>query len=255
MAAGVLAVGSTTYFLVNRATPKLNVAELTVPVQSKNLSLRITASGTVQPVQSVNLSPKQSGQLKALYVDQGAQVEQGQIVARMDDADLQAQLIQSRGSLEQAQAQLALARAGNRLQDIEQAKAQVEAARAKEKLAVDRAVNNRDLYRQGAISKDKLDELLSDEGSTRANLRQAQQNLSAVKSGSRPEEIAQRAAAVTTALGQLRAIQVQLGKYNYPRSVLWDCDAEICNGWGVCDSYNLGFDYCFCDFEFDCGDR
>ncbi len=210
MTAGVLAVGATTYFIVNPATPKLNIAELTVPVESKNLTLRITASGTVQPVQSVNLSPKQSGQLKALYVDQGAQVKQGQIVARMDDADLQAQLIQSRGSLEQAQAQLALARAGNRLQDIEQAKAQVEAARAKEKLAVDRVLSNRDLYRQGAISKDKLDELLSDEGSTIANLRQAQQNLSAVKSGSRPEEIAQRAAAVTTALGQLRAIQVQL---------------------------------------------
>ncbi len=210
MAASVLAMGTTTYFIMNRATPELNIAELTVPVQSKNLTLRITASGTVKPLQSVNLSPKQAGQLKALYVDQGDVVQQGQIVARMDDADLQAQLLQANGNLEQAKAQLALARAGNRLQDIEQAKAQVEAARAKEKLAVDRAVNNRDLYRQGAISKDKLDELLSDEGSTRANLRQAQQNLSAVKSGSRPEEIAQRAAAVTTALGQLRGIQVQL---------------------------------------------
>jgi HlyD family secretion protein len=209
MAASVSAVG-TTYFIVNRATPKLNIAELTVPVQSKNLTQKTTASGTLVPIQNVNLSPKQAGQLKALYVDQGDRVQQGQIVARMDDSDLQAQLLEARGNLEQAQAQLALARAGNRKQDIVRALAEVEAARAKEKLAFERRQSNGDLYHQGAISKDKLDEVLSDERSARANLLSAQQNLSAVKSGSRPEEIAKASAAVTTASGQLRAIQVQL---------------------------------------------
>jgi len=208
-AAGIVAAG-TTYFIVNRATPKLDIAELTVPVQSKNLTLRITASGTVQPIQNVNISPKQSGRLTALYVDQGARVQQGQILARMDDTDLQAQLVQFRGNLEQAQAQLALARAGNRLQDIEQAKAQVESAKAKVVLTSQRVKSNQNLYQQGAISQDKFDELLSDDRSARANLRQLQQNLSAVNSGSRPEEIAQRQAAVTTALGQLKAIEVQM---------------------------------------------
>ncbi len=208
-AAGIVAVG-TTYFIVNQATPKLDIAELTVPVQSKNLTLRITASGTVQPIQNVNISPKQSGRLTALYVDQGARVQQGQILARMDDTDLQAQLVQFRGNLEQAQAQLALARAGNRLQDIEQAKAQVESAKAKVVLTSQRVKSNQNLYQQGAISQDKFDELLSDDRSARANLRQLQQNLSAVNSGSRPEEIAQRQAAVTTALGQLKAIEVQM---------------------------------------------
>ncbi len=199
-----------TCFIVNQATPKLNIAELTVPVQSKNLTLRITASGSVQSVQNVNISPKQAGRMTALYVDQGARVEQDQIVARMDDTDLQAQLMQSRGSLEQVQAQLALARAGNRLQDIEQAKAQVEAASSKVLLTSQRVKSNLNLYQQGAISQDKLDELLSDDRSAKANLRQQKQNFSAVKSGSRPEEIAQRQAAVTNALGQLKAIQVQL---------------------------------------------
>jgi len=209
VATGIMAVG-TTYFIVNRATPKLDIAELTVPVQAKNLTLKITASGTVQPVQNVNISPKQAGRLTALYVDQGARVEQGQILARMDNTDLEAQLIQFRGNLEQARAQLALARAGNRLQDIEQAKAQVESASSKVLLTSQRVKSNQNLYQQGAISQDKFDELLSDDRSARANLRQLQQNLSAVNSGSRPEEIAQRQAAVTTALGQLKAIEVQV---------------------------------------------
>ncbi len=210
IAAGVVLVGSTTYFILNQATGKLNIADLTVPVQSKNLTLRITASGTVQPVQTVNLSPKQAGRLTALYVDQGDRVEQRQIIARMDDTDIQAQLLQARGNLEQAEAQLALARAGNRLQDIGQAKAQVDAASSKVSLTGQRVKSNLNLYQQGAISQDKLDEVLSDDHSARASLQQVQQNLSAVKSGSRPQEIAQRAAAVTTAQGQLKVVQVQM---------------------------------------------
>ena len=210
IAAGVVVIGSVAYFIVNQATPKLNIADLTVPVQAKNLTLRITASGTVQPVQTVNLSPKQAGRLTALYVDQGDQVKQGQIIARMDNSDIQAQLLQSRGNLEQAEAQLALARAGNRLQDIGQANAQVEAAKAKVSLTSQRVKSNLNLYQQGAISQDKLDEVLSDDRSARASLQQVEQNLSAVKSGSRPQEIAQRAAAVTTALGQLKVVQVQM---------------------------------------------
>ncbi len=89
MTAGVLVIGSTTYLLVNRATPKSDIAELIVPVESQNLTLRITANGTVKPIQSVNLSPKTSGRLLDLLVEQGDKVEQGQIIARMDNTDVQ----------------------------------------------------------------------------------------------------------------------------------------------------------------------
>lgn len=259
---GILAAGSISFFIMNRATPKSDVADLTVPVQAQNVTLRITASGTVQPVQSVNLSPKQAGLVTALYVDQGDQVKQGQIVARMDNSDIQAQLVQARGNLEQAQAQLALTRngnrkediaqararleqsqaqlnlaqAGNRVEDIAQAQAQVEDAQAKEKLTRDRVKSNLDLYQEGAVSQDKLNEVLSAENSALANLQQAQQHLLAVQkgsrkediarltatvaeshqalkeleAGSRPEEIAQRQAAVVTAQGQLMAAQAQM---------------------------------------------
>jgi len=261
-AAGILAVSSTTYFIWNRMTPKSDISMLTVPVQSQNVTLRITASGAVQPIQSVNLSPKQAGLLTALYVDQGVRVEQGQVLARMDNSDIQAQLVQARGNLAQAQAQLDqaqagsrkediaqaqarlaqaqaqldLAQAGNRVEDIGQAQAQVEDAKAKEKLTSDRVKSNLDLYKQGAVSQDKLNEVLADDGSALASLRQAQQHLlevqrgsrkediarltatvaesrqalKALEAGSRPEEIAQRKAAVVAAQGQLQGIQVQL---------------------------------------------
>jgi len=262
LTAGVVVIGSTTYLIVNRATPKLDVAELTVPVQSQDVTLRITASGKVVPVQSVNLSPKTSGRLAQLRVEQGDRVEQGQIIARMDDADIQAQLTQTRANLAQAQAQLAQARAGSRpeeigqakarlaqaeaqlsqaragsrVEEIAQAKAQVDAAAARVNLTASRVQRNRNLYQQGAISQDKLDEVLADDRSARAALQEAQrrlaqlqngsrseeiaqrqaavsearQALQQLQNGSRPEEIAQAEAAVDAAVGQLQAVQVQL---------------------------------------------
>jgi len=72
-------------------------------VQTQDLTIRVEASGSVVPLSTVNISPKTSGQLAALFVDQGDQVKAGQIVARMDS--------ETRGTRE-GQAQLAQAEAG-----------------------------------------------------------------------------------------------------------------------------------------------
>lgn len=233
IAAGVLAIGSTTYLIVSQATPKLNLDSLTLPVESENVTLRITASGKIVPVQNVNLSPKTSGQLVELRVEQGDKVTQGQIIARMDSADIQAQLIQSRAKLAQAQAeldlaragsraeeieqsrarlqqaeaQLALARAGSRTEEIQQAKAQVDAAASRVNLTSARVQRNRELAKQGAIAQDSLDEVLSDGRSARASLQEAERRLAQLQNGTRLQEIAQREAVVAEARQALRQLQ------------------------------------------------
>lgn len=231
-AAGVVVVGSTTYFVAQQTKPKLDIAQLTVPVESKNVTLRINASGKVVPVQSVNISPKTSGVLVDLLVEQGDSVKAGQIIARMDSSDLQAQLLQTRAKLAQAQAQLDKAVAGSRPEEIaqaqarldqaqaqleaarsgrpeeiEQAQAQVDAAQARVNLASSRVERNRQLYREGAISQDKLDEVLADDRSARASLTEAQRRLAQVQEGSRTEEIAQRQAAVAEAKEALQQLK------------------------------------------------
>ena len=210
VAAGVVVAGSATYVIVDRSTPKIDLAKLTVPVEARDLTLRINASGKVVPIQSVNVSPKVAGVLKNLLVEQGDRVQAGQILAKMDDADLQAQLIQVRAKLAQAQAELAQARAGNRIQEIDRAQAQVDAAQAKANFAREKLERYRRLTQQGAIAQNELDQYVSESQSAQANLREAQRQLSLLKSGSRPEEIAQRQAAVQAARGELQAIQVKL---------------------------------------------
>lgn len=224
-----MVVGTTTYTLVNQGTNKEDIAQLTVPVAAKNVTLRITASGKVVPVQSVNISPKNPGVLSQLYVEQGDRVQQGQILARMDSAGIEAQrsqyranlaqsqaqlaqavagsrpqeIAQARARLAQAQAQLAQAQAGNRPQEIAQSQSQVDAAQAKVNYTNEQVKRYQYLYKEGAEKKQLLDQAISEDKSARANLEEAKKRLSLVQSGTRTEEIAQRQAAVNEARAAL----------------------------------------------------
>ncbi|MEH2359965.1 efflux RND transporter periplasmic adaptor subunit [Nostoc sp.] len=229
IAGGALVVGTVTaYTLINQGT-KEDIAQLTVPVAAQNVTLRITASGKVVPVQSVNISPKNPGVLSQLYVEQGDRIQQGQILARMDSASIEAQrsqyranlaqsqaqlaeavagsrpqeIAQAKARLAQSQAQLAAARAGNRPQEVAQSQSQVDAAQAKVNYASQQVKRYQYLYKEGAETKQLLDQAISDDKSARANLEEAKKRFSLVQSGTRSEEIDQRQAAVNEARAAL----------------------------------------------------
>ncbi|MBW4644375.1 MAG: efflux RND transporter periplasmic adaptor subunit [Goleter apudmare HA4340-LM2] len=234
IAVGAVVVGTTnTYNLVNPGKNQEDITQLTVPVTTQNVTLRITASGKVVPVQSVNISPKNPGVLAQLSVEQGDRVQQGQIIARMDVGDIPAQILQyqanlaqvqaqldqaragsrpqeiaqARARLAQAEAQLAAARAGNRDQEIGQAQAQVNSAQAQVKLTQARVNRYRELTRQGATSQDQLEQYVSEDQRAKASLAEAEKRLSLLQTGSRSEEIDQREASVTEARAALVLLQ------------------------------------------------
>jgi HlyD family secretion protein len=97
-----------------RAQSKIQTAAVT----RGNLTILVSANGTVQPESSVNVSPKNSGVLKRLLVKEGDFVKPGQIVAYMDNSNLQGQLLQARGNVAAAQANLNKVVAGNRWRSL-----------------------------------------------------------------------------------------------------------------------------------------
>jgi HlyD family secretion protein len=185
----------------------------------------------VVPVQTVNISPKTAGHLAQLFVEQGDKVQQGQKLALMGNADLQARYLQAKANLSKAQASLAEAEAGSRLEEINQAKArvlqaqarldaaragnpeeieqfraQVEAAKSRLTLAKVRADRYRNLGAEGAVSQDRLDEALTEERNAIANLNEAQRRLEQQRN-SKPPEIDQLEAAVAEARSNLQQLQ------------------------------------------------
>ncbi len=69
----------------------------------------LAVSGTLAPLRQATVKAKVSGDLREVRVREGETVRAGQLLARIDTADLDARLIERQGALESARAQLALA--------------------------------------------------------------------------------------------------------------------------------------------------
>ncbi len=87
-------------------------------VERGEVSLAVTATGTINPVINVLVGSQVSGTIKALYADFNSQVKEGQVIAQIDPAIFQAQVEQGRANVLNAQANLLNAQA-----NLENAKA------------------------------------------------------------------------------------------------------------------------------------
>lgn len=228
--AGAIAVAATAFSL-QAGRPRYDLDALTVPVQSAELTLKIRASGTVVPVKSVNVSPKTSGRLMELSVEQGDRVEAGQVVAVMENEEALAQKRQAEANLAEARARLDEAEAGTRVEEIaqararleqvraqlaaanarlpreiDQARAQVASATSRYELASDRLDRNRRLLTAGAIARDRFDESFSEYRTAEALLEEAQERLKQARTTDRPE-ILRLEASVAEAAANLEQLE------------------------------------------------
>lgn len=221
---GLLSTGAIAFFVVRSRLPQYDTAALTVPVEAKAVTVRIRASGVVEPIRTVNLSPKAAGIVETLLVDQGDSVGAGQEIARMENRELTAQLRQNQANLAELEAQLLDLRQGTDSAELLQAEANLDAvetqireAEARLDLAQLDANRNRDLFNDGAISRSEVDRTDSELRSAQAALDQidyrveeARQRLIDLENDPDPEDIAQAEARVDRAQGQLEAVQTQL---------------------------------------------
>jgi HlyD family secretion protein len=83
----------------------------TVPVTSGSIRATVTATGTVNPVVTVNVGTQVSGTIKHIYADYNSAVNKGQVIAQIDPAIFNAQADQARANLMAAQANVLKAKA------------------------------------------------------------------------------------------------------------------------------------------------
>ncbi|AFY41517.1 efflux RND transporter periplasmic adaptor subunit [Nostoc sp. PCC 7107] len=165
--------------------------------------------GTLDAPRSVTLKPEIDGRITEILYKEGDRISQGQVVIRLQSDDAQAQLLQAKASLEQAQARLAELKAGTRSEEIAQARAQlvqaqarlrdaqtgsspeemaqaeaqIDAAKSDLELAKSRAVRYGNLQKQGAISEDQMEGYLKEQRSAAAALVVAQKRLDQLSKG------------------------------------------------------------------------
>jgi HlyD family secretion protein len=83
----------------------------TAQVQQGNMTVLVTATGTLQPTNQVTVGCEISGTVKSVAVDYNDKVAVNQVLAKLDPSKLQAQVTQSRATLESQKAKVLQARA------------------------------------------------------------------------------------------------------------------------------------------------
>jgi HlyD family secretion protein len=88
------------FFMRNKEQP---VVVTTEKPETGAISTSVTATGTIQPVDTVTVGTQVSGTLSAMYADFNSTVKKGQLLAELDPILLQATVDQAKASLAQAQ--------------------------------------------------------------------------------------------------------------------------------------------------------
>lgn len=83
----------------------------TAQVERGDLTVTVTATGTLEPVNQVDVGSELSGIIETVAVDFNDKVQRGQVLARLDTDRLQAQVLESRAALQSSEAKVTEAQA------------------------------------------------------------------------------------------------------------------------------------------------
>jgi HlyD family secretion protein len=131
--------------------PKPIPPEKLVRVERGNIARSVVATGHIEPLSKVQVKSKANGIIKALLVDVGDKVTEGQTLAELDKEYLQAQVREAQATLDAEEANLQVATAAEAKARIEAANPELEYARRDyERLLV--------LFSEGIASQQALDD-------------------------------------------------------------------------------------------------
>jgi HlyD family secretion protein len=133
------------------------VSVQTTPAQRGSISQVIVADAVVYPQEQATVAPKITSTVKHFFVQRGSPVKKGQLLAELENRDLEAAAQASKGDFQQADATYKTTVGASLPQQIQ--KAELDAAAAKSAFDAQQKVydSRKALFEQGAIPRRDLD--------------------------------------------------------------------------------------------------
>ncbi|GBC77071.1 Macrolide export protein MacA [bacterium HR08] len=186
----------------------------TAPVDRGPVRNVVNATGTVQAVVTVQVGSQVSGQIQALYADFNSVVKRGQLLAKIDPRNFEAQLENARANLAAAEARVRTVEAELNTQraNLAAAEANLEAARVAMENANLILRRYTELMRGGVLSQNEYDNAKANADSARARYNQALAAVQQVRAQIRATEaqLEQAKAQVEQARAEVNRAQVNL---------------------------------------------
>lgn len=197
-AAVVLLAGAAGFYL---ARPPLVIVGA---VTTRDVAPAVQGVGTIEAKVVVDVSSKVTGRVTSVLVDQGDTIRAGQVLARVDDAQMKADVDRNEANVRTAEAQLNDLLAGPRPQELEQLRARLASASATRAIAERDYQRSQELHAKELISAQDLDHARQANDVATASERDAHQALDlATQNWARKDQI-------DAARAQLRAAQSAL---------------------------------------------
>ncbi len=105
----ILLLAVAVYFWQEQQKANAAPSYSTETVSRGDLTLTVTANGTLQPTRSVSIGSELSGTVLRVLVDVNDQVKKGQVLVELDTAKLNDQIVRSRAAVAAAESAVALA--------------------------------------------------------------------------------------------------------------------------------------------------
>jgi len=192
----VLILGYWFYSQAKSKDPKYTTAT----VRRGDLTSAVQATGTINALTTVSVGSYVSGTVQYIFADFNTRVKGGQVLAQLDPAIYEAQVLQARGNLQNATDNLATLAANVQVDQASLAKAQ-----ANVKYEEATAKRSHDLFIAGVVSADSNDLTQSTLGQAKADVQSAEAALEQAKA-----QLQQARAQVTAMEGALKAAETNL---------------------------------------------
>jgi HlyD family secretion protein len=145
--------------------PSTGIEVTTEAVAARDLEAIVTASGTIQPKRSVNISAETMGKVVELAVVEGQEVKAGQHLLQIDPRNLETQVQNREASLASARSQL------------EQTRAQIENSRVALQQSKDTLKRQEELWKAGLIPREAYERAVNDTAMRETDVKVMEQSL------------------------------------------------------------------------------
>ncbi len=209
--AGLLALAALGYAFLFSGAKTISAAPVRVESAGGSQGASVlSATGYVVAHHKIAVGAKVMGRVAWIGVEKGDNVQEGQVLVRLEDNEFRAQVNQARANLASAQARLDQLRSGSRPQEKLRDKAAVLQAEARLRTAEADYQRTERLFRAGVASKSELDHALAERDTAAALLEAARQSSTLTDIGPRPEEIRAAQAEVQQMRAALDYAETQL---------------------------------------------
>ncbi len=171
----------------------------------------------------ITFSPKVTGRILEIYVEEGQTVKAGDTLAKLDVPEVSAKIAQAKGATSAAKAQAQMARNGATADQMRQLRAKQKGLQEQYQYAQKAYNRARNMYRDSLLSPQNYDEAFAKYQGAKAQLDAANAELHDVQIGTRYEKIEMAEGQANQAMGALQEANVAYSE----RYVIATNDMEI----------------------------